>query len=60
MRLNDLDLNKLHTFFAVGAREEVAARLAARFGDVVDRLQVVVAERDETDGGLIGAVRAVL
>ncbi len=53
-----VDDEVLHTFYAVGSVDEVATALLTRFGDVVDRLQVVVDERDEPDGGLVHALRS--
>jgi hypothetical protein len=53
-----IDDDVLDTFYAVGSVGDVAAKLEARFADVVDRLQVVVNERDDHGDGLVAAVRA--
>jgi alkanesulfonate monooxygenase SsuD/methylene tetrahydromethanopterin reductase-like flavin-dependent oxidoreductase (luciferase family) len=53
-----VDDDVLHTFYAVGTVDEVAAMLLTRFGDVVDRLQVVVGEHDVAEHGLVAALRA--
>jgi hypothetical protein len=53
-----VDDEVVDTFYAVGSVDEVATMLATRFGDVVDRLQVVVSARDDTGDGLVAAVRA--
>jgi probable F420-dependent oxidoreductase len=51
-----IDDEVLHTFYAVGDVSEVAATLRARFGDVVDRLQIAVGERGRD--ALVPALRA--
>ena len=52
-----IDDDVLDTFYAVGSVDDVAAKLTTRFGDVVDRLQVVVSARDDAGDGLVAAVR---
>jgi hypothetical protein len=53
-----VDDEVLHTFYAVGSVDEVATMLLTRFGDVVDRLQVVVGEHDDDEHGLVHALRS--
>jgi probable F420-dependent oxidoreductase len=56
-RLVDDDV--LHTFVAVGDAREVAAKIAARFGDLVDRIQLGAVLTDPAVGEVLDAIRGV-
>jgi probable F420-dependent oxidoreductase len=54
-RLVDDDV--LHTFVAVGDAKEVAAKITARFGGLVDRVQLGAAVTDAAAGEVVDALR---